>query len=249
MLMLHATRKDCGSTLQNEASKTRALDIAFVVTPDLLKRLAVILEETSYALEYTVSFSNGTTVRYDNIDRVIEQPNSDERQIVSLIAGTADETVKSAYVNLKKNDSPSLEYTISGTQRDVIYLANQLDDWVAAARQWYSPFFSGASGPSVFGFVLFAALLFLPLYVWAHIARLSAQLGNGGSYQLLAVPAMFGMWATEYWILKIFPRGIFAVGQGEKRHQFFIYVRRSVILGTAISVLVRILWVWFASRS
>ena len=128
--------------MKNEASKTRSLDIAFVVTPDLLKRLAVILGETSDTLEYTAKFSDGTSVHYNKIEDVIGQPNSDERSIVSLIAGTADETVKSAYVNPKKNDSPSLEYTINGAQRDVIYFADQLDDWVAATRQWYSPFFS-----------------------------------------------------------------------------------------------------------
>jgi hypothetical protein len=149
--------------MENKASKTRSLDIAFVITPDLLKQLAVILGETSDALEYTAKFSDGTSVHYDKIEDVIGQPNSDERSIVSLIAGTADGTVKSAYVNLKKNDSPSLEYTINGTQRDVIYFADQLDDWVAATRQWYSPFFSGPSTPSGAGIVLFFIAIFLPI--------------------------------------------------------------------------------------
>src|SRR5882672_8305131 len=147
--------------MQNKASKTRTLDIAFVVTPDLLKRLAAILGETSDSLEYTVKFSDGTTVNYNKIADVIERPNSDERSIVSLIAGTADEQVKSAYVNLKNSGSPSLEYTINGTQRDVVYFADQLDDWVAATRQWYSPFFSGESNPSGAGLVLFAVVAFL----------------------------------------------------------------------------------------
>src|SRR5258707_11603388 len=127
---------------RNEASKTRTLDIAFVVNADLLRRLATILGETSDKLEYTVKFSDGTSVHYHDIEEVIGQPNSKERSIVSLIAGPADERVRSAYVNLKKNGSPSVEYTINGTQRDVIYFADQLDDWVSAVRQWYSPFFS-----------------------------------------------------------------------------------------------------------
>src|SRR5260370_33956018 len=169
--------------MKNEASKTRSLDIACVVTPDLLKRLAVILGETSDTLEYTVKFSDGTSVHYDKIEDVIGQPNSDERSIVSLIAGTADEAVKSAYVNLKKNDSPSLEYTINGAQRDVIYFADQLDDWVAATRQWYSPFFSASGAGAVLGIVA----LFSPLYAWDRISRLSVALGTGGSYQWSAL--------------------------------------------------------------
>jgi hypothetical protein len=234
--------------MENKASKTRSLDIAFVITPDLLKRLAVILGETSDILEYTAKFSDGTNVHYDKIEDVIGQPNSDERSIVSLIAGTADGTVKSAYVNLKKNDSPSLEYTINGTQRDVIYFADQLDDWVAATRQWYSPFFSGPSNPSGAGVILFFVALFLPVYAWDSISRLSTVLGKGGSYQWIALPAMIAMWVGEYFVFKLFPRGTFAIGQGEKRHQFFIYLRRTVIFGTLLSILVRALWTWFAKH-
>ena len=231
--------------MKNEASKTRSLDIAFVVTPDHLKGLAAILGETSDALEYTVKFSDGTSVRYDKIEDVIGKPNSDEKSIVSLIAGTGGENAKSAFVNFKKDSSPSLEYTIYGTQHDVIYFADQLDDWVAGTRQWYSPFFSGPSNPSGAGVVLFFVAIFLPIYVWDHISRLSAVLGKGGSYQWIALPAMIAMWVAEYFIFQLFPRGTFAIGQGEKRHQFFIYVRRTVIFGSLLSVVTRVLWVLF----
>ncbi len=214
--------------MRNEASKTRTLNIAFVVTPDLLKRLAVILGETSDTLEYTAKFSDGTSVHYNEIEDVIGQPNSYERSIVSLIAGTTDETVKSAYVNLKKNDSPSLEYTINGAQRDVIYFADQLDDWVAATRQWYSPFFSGPSNPSGAGLILGLALFLLPLYVWDHISRLYVAVGKQGSYSWIGLPAIALMGVGEYWILKLFPRGTFAIGQGERRHQFFVWVQRAI---------------------
>ncbi len=236
--------------MKNEASKTRSLDIAFVVTPDLLKRLAVILGETSDTLEYTAKFSDGTSVHYNKIEDVIGQTNSDKRSIVSLIAGTADETARSAYVNLKKNDSPSLEYTINGAQRDVIYFADQLDDWVAATRQWYSPFFSGQNNPSGAGIVLFIVAIFLPIYAWDHLSKLflsdAFKKSNFGEWAQLV--ALVGMWVAEYFIFKLFPRGTFAIGQGERRHQFFVYIRRTVIFGTLLSVLVRALWTWFAKH-
>jgi hypothetical protein len=234
--------------MKNEASKTRSLDIAFVVTPDLLKRLAVILGETSDTLEYTAKFSDGTSVHYNKIEDVIGQPNSDERSIVSLIAGTADEDAKSVFVNLKKNDSPSLEYTINGAQRDVIYFADQLDDWVAASRQWYSPFFSGPSSPSGAGVILLLAAFFLPIYAWDYTSRLSSALGKGGSFQWISLPVLIAMWVAEYWILKLFPRGTFAIGQGERRHQFFLYLRRTVLFGSLLSVLIRVLWALFTKR-
>ena len=48
--------------LENRASKNRSLNIAFVLTPDLLKRSAVILREASERLEFTVKFADGTSV-------------------------------------------------------------------------------------------------------------------------------------------------------------------------------------------
>jgi hypothetical protein len=233
---------------KNEASKTRTLDIAFVVDAEHLRRLAVILAETSDKLEYTVTFSDGTSVHYSDIEDIIGQSNSTERSIVSLIAGTADERFKSGFVNLRKDGSPSLEYTVHGTQRDVIYFANQLDDWVASVRQWYSPFVSSEKGFNGAGLILAAAVFFTPLYAWDRISRFSGALGKGGSYQWVALLALAAMGVTEYYILRLFPRGSFAVGHGMKRSQFSIYVRNTVLVGLILSVIAGVIANWITKR-
>jgi hypothetical protein len=226
--------------MKNEASKTRTLDIAFVVDADLLKRLEVILKETSEALEYTITFSDGTSVHYGDMKGIIGLPNSDQRSIVSLIAGTAGEKSKSGFVSLKK-DSPSLEYTIYGSQRDVVYFASQLDDWVSAIRQWYSPFISSESGSSGAGLFLIAALFGLPLYSWERISRLSPALDKAGAYHWVALPTVVAMYAAEYYMLRLFPRGIFAIGQGAKQNQFNIYIRTAVLGGLVLSLIAGVL--------
>jgi hypothetical protein len=73
--------------MENRASKNRSANIAFVLTPDLLRRLAVILREASEQLEFTVKFGDGVSVDYANVEQIIEQPNSRHRSIVGLIAG------------------------------------------------------------------------------------------------------------------------------------------------------------------
>jgi hypothetical protein len=228
---------------RNEASKTRTLDIAFVVDANLLRRLATILSETSDKLEYTVKYSDGTSVHYPDIEDVIGQPNSKERSIVSLIAGPGDERVKSAYVNLKKIGSPSLEYTINGTQRDVIYFADQLDDWVSAVRQWYSPLFFSAG--AVLGIVAFL----LPLYIWGRVSPIFFPNPPTGDWRSwVQVLALVAMWAAEYYVLKLFPRGVFAIGRGEKQHQFFVFVRNAVLIGFAVSVAASFFVNWFGKH-
>ena len=152
--------------MKNEASKTRSLKIAFVVNADHLRRLATVLGEASKPLEYTVGFSDGTSVRYSDVEDIIKLPNPKEHSITSLIAGTPEEGAladipympisagpgvpstkvpegppSTAYVTLRKSsaaESPSVEYTISGTRRNVIYLGADLDNWVAAIRQCYT---------------------------------------------------------------------------------------------------------------
>src|SRR5712691_5229966 len=144
--------------MKNKASKTRSLKIAFVVNADHLRRLGTVLGEASKQLEYTVGFSDGTSVRYADVEDIIKLPNSKEHSITSLIAGTPEEKNLSdiqympskgqmampstevavappstAYVTLRKSnpaEAPSVEYTITGSQRNVVYLGAQLDDWV-----------------------------------------------------------------------------------------------------------------------
>lgn len=217
--------------MEYPASKTRSLNIAFVVNTDLLKRLAKILGETSNNLEYNVKFSDGTSVRYGDIIEVIGQPNSNRRSIVALIAGTgtAEKTDKSAYVNLRKT-VPSLEYTINGTQRNVIYLADKLDDWSATIRQWYSPIFSRTAS------MLSVLLVALPVLVAYRVSLFYPPIVPAKGIVLIVV-ALLATAALEVCALWFFPLGTFAIGDGERRHQLFTYVRRGVLLTFGLSVI------------
>jgi hypothetical protein len=115
--------------MQNKASKTRSVNIAFVADAELLRRLVVVLAEVSKALEYTVKYSDGTTVHCGDIKDIIKQPNSKPHSIVSVTAAVDESRGQSGYVILRAlpPSSPSVEYTINGSQRNVIYLADQLD--------------------------------------------------------------------------------------------------------------------------
>lgn len=226
------------------ASKTCSLDIAFVVDADNLRRLSEILREVSSSLEFAIKFSDGTNVQYVDIEEVIGQPNSPERVIIALVAGTGGEGGRSAYVNLKKADSPSLEHTLTGIQRDVIYFADKLDDWVASVRQWYSPFFSSGEGVSAAGAILLLGAFLLPIYMWEHVTRQWTMVAKGSQYRWIALPVFVVMWTAEYFLLKLFPRGTFATGHGQDRHQHSTYIRNTVIGGLAISIVGSIFANW-----
>ncbi len=50
--------------MQNEATKTRSQDVAFIADADFLHRVETVLGELKGTLEYNVQFSDGTTVKY-----------------------------------------------------------------------------------------------------------------------------------------------------------------------------------------
>ena len=245
MASSRAVRRECpkevdGSEVpRNEASKTRSLKIAFVVNADQLRRLDTVLSEASKQREYNVGFSDGTSVRYGDVEEVIKLPNSNEHSVISLIAGAPEEANETAFVTLRKSDpeSPALEYTLSGPQRNVVYLAAQLDDWVAAIRQWHSFFRSGAAG----GVLVLLAFLG-PLFVWERVFQFLPVTVKAWSWGKVLTVVLLYM--AEFGIFKLFPPGTFAIGRGAAKHEFLIWLRRAVaalVASTIVGIIIKLL--------
>jgi hypothetical protein len=197
--------------------------------------LEVVLGEIADTLEYTVKFPDGSTVKYSDVDEIIGQPNSTRRSIVSIIAGVEGRAGRSAYVTLRDSPSPSVEYAVNGRQRDVIYFADKLDDWVAALSQWYSPFFSKLQlVPVVVAFTL-------PVMA-ARALGIPFPPNKPGPLSWIPGIGLVLTAVVEYWAFKLFPRGTFAIGQGAKRHQLFNGLRYGLVGSVVAGVLAN--WIY-----
>lgn len=238
-----------------EASKTRSLDIAFLLDAENLTQLENTLKEIGDAIEYQVKFSDGHTLQFRSAEEVLKQPNSRARSIMSLIAGVSGRGKQSVYVVLKDPpkssstfgnsapSSPSVEYTITGTQKNVIYLGDRLDEWAAGIRQWYSVFYRG-----FLALVLFAAIVAGPIWLWNNASPHLFSPAFLKSHDWLQGASLVSLWVGVYWLFKLFPRATFGIGQGVKRHQFFVYLRTSVLLGFALSSLASVLANWLTAH-
>jgi hypothetical protein len=226
--------------MENEASKTRSLNIAFHADTEGLESLERVLSELKGAQEYQVRFSDGSTVKYLDVKDIVAQPNSGRRFIVAVIASVEGRAGHSAFVTVRDDPEPSVEYTINGPQKDVIYFADKLDDWIASCRQWYSPFFS------TLGVVPVVAAIILPLYLAARISKVFPA--KTGPLSLLPLLVMIVVGLAEYWICKLFPRGTFAIGYGAKRHQRFTFIRNSVLVAFALSLVASVLANWLTQH-
>jgi purine-cytosine permease-like protein len=123
----------------------------------------------------------------------------------------------------------------------VIYLADKLDDWVATIRQWYSPFLTWA-GPIL---LLFA--FGLAVYIAFRVTQFYPYDSQGKGVALI-VGVLIAVGTVELSVLKLFPRGTFAIGNGEKRHQVLTYVRNTVLVGLGLSVIGSVIANWIIRR-
>jgi hypothetical protein len=221
--------------MQNDATKTRSLNVGFIVDADFLRRVENVLSELKAAPEYNVQFSDGTTVTFPSVEDIIKQPNARERCIVSIIAGVEGRNAHSAYLTMRDNPPPSIEYTVKGPQRDVIYFAAKLDELVAASQHWYSWFFSRPA-EVILGF----GALIAPLIFWDTLYRhFFVELAKKGKPPgWLSLSALVVMYIAVVGVYKLFPRGTFAIGHGLNRHKQIAGVRNTVLGAFVIAILV-----------
>jgi hypothetical protein len=220
--------------MQNETSKTRSLKVAFLLDPTSLNNLQTLLLEIQGDIEYKVKFSDGTIVKYD-VEEVIGQPNAGRKSIIGVSVSIAGQPGRSMFLRMRGDPEPSVEYTLTGMQQEVIYFSDKLDDWIASCTRLYSPFYS-----SNLGALIVIGVIALPLTVMNRVAKIFPRNGSDW-HSYLPMAALAGVAVAEYGILKLFPRATFAIGHGATREKFFDAVRVSVVLALAIGCLSELL--------
>jgi hypothetical protein len=136
----------------------------------------------------------------------------------------------STFLTMRGDPEPSVEYTLRGVQRDVVYFADKLDDWIASCTQWYSRFYA-----SNLGLLLAVGLVWLPIFFANRVSQVFSPKGSDW-HSYLAGVTFIGVALAEYWTLKLFPRATFAIGHGARRNQMFGVIRISVLLALAVAL-------------
>jgi len=208
-----------------QATKTRPLNFAFILDAESLRQLAGVLGESGRDLQYTVTWADGTSIPYPDIEEVIRQPNSKENPIISLIAGTPQEANQSAYIVFKKDPDPTVEYTISGPQNKVVYLAHKLEEWVSTTRQWYSVFTRS------YAFLTFVVALAAPIILWSYVvSRFFPNLPKSSTPETWQKSVwIVGVWVLEIFSTKLFPKATFAIGKGAQRYESIKSLRTALL--------------------
>ncbi len=217
--------------MENETSKTRSLQVAFLLDPPSLRNLQTLLSEIKGSLEYKVKFSDGSTTKYSDVDEITKLSNAGKKCIVAIIASVEGRPGHSAFLTMRGDPEPSVEYTLTGGQRDVGYFADKLDDWIASCTQWYSTFYS-----SNVGLLVGVGLIALPIFLMVRMAKVFPS-SKAGWQSYLPMITLIGVSVGEYWASKLFPRATFAIEYGARRNRLFSVIRVSVLLAIVITLL------------
>ncbi len=239
--------------------------MAFLLGPDELRRLSRLLTENvvqhippdTYGerdISYGVGFSDGSSMETDSLDDVLDLPNG-KRRITSLSVHTPYGHDK-IRASLRLNETPysmPVRYDLAGEDKEVLALADKLDEYLVGLRQWYSPL-------ARFSFVGFLAAAYMLVYIGANLIVFADYLffpnllpgyrsgqppadTSSGLTTVFVVGAiaMIALMAALDWVFKrIFPVSTFTIGQGAKRNRNLNYVRGVVLTAVVIPVLLQL---------
>ncbi len=195
---------------------------------------------------FSVDCADGSAVKYDSVEDVLKLPNAGERRIERIRIATTEGSVAGS-VSLKDSYFGAIAYDISGPQRDVFYVAGQLEDCIAALRQWYSPIAS-ANLPVY----LLASVITMSLSMWLFASTITLYdpgvfikkempLSEGLVVFLVLIASFVLVGGTMFMARKyLFPVGIFACGDGKNRYDRLESVRLGVAVAFLISLLASI---------
>jgi len=218
-------------------------------------------------LEYTVLFSDSSSLACSSADEVLGLQNSRERQITSIWIDTSyrsEPRIEIKFIALPYLDP--VEYQVSGNEKDVFYASSRLDEYFSGLRQWYSLVVSA----NFKTFFIYAAIvlpigLFFSFWLRDLIGiDFTRDAGNSGDdNESLRDISLFTLWfvsipvavsAGLYLLDRIrrwlFPSGTFAIGNGVDRHNRTVAVQKlfggSILLALAVSLVGSFIFAWLS---
>lgn len=232
--------------------KNKELRLGFVVDSSALGRLESILGSADNKMELSVYLADGTSYEFNNIKDVLNLQNSKNRPIKRIHVETFFQDGARATVSFRDHDLlDTIEYNLTGEEKDVLYLADKLDEWIGSIKPWYSRIATVDFVLFLFGsiVVVFAAMILITGIVmlirgdfFTPVSESDEGLPTGTGFMIIFFFVLSSGIAMLANIIrsKIFPVAIFAIGDGVQRHRQLERWREMVGGGFILSILASI---------
>jgi len=240
-----------------DTSKTEFKTQAFILTPQELKRIRTLFPDDG-TIQITIKCRDDVERKYNTVEDFLQFENPPDKQITELLFLSKSQDLRNRTTIRLKNVNPyryhNLFTAYEGDEAYVLEVSDKLRDRFSSMKPWYNWIAQHGA---------FLIICLLGIYNIARVIRLGSQ----SSYTLsnlvsdiasatlsrvslflvgiivLSVFVLLFYWLLVKGVLYVFPMGVFAIGQGTKRHEHRDIWRTVVIVGFLINVIAGIaLW-------
>jgi hypothetical protein len=234
--------------MTQRTTKIKSFKIAYFLDQKGIERIVCILKESSPELKLTIECSDGSSIEFSAPEELFEFTNSELRRMQSLTLTTP--WGKEPLINLRFRSSkylPSIEYEISGDDKNVFYYSGKLDECISTYRLWYTPF-----AFLDFIYVLVGGVLIgiVTLLLWAFFSmrdsELSQTVNDKKTYRAIFEQIVFWLSLSSIFLIgaganffrnRLFPISNFLIGEGISRFNRLEFRRRTIGIGFILSII------------
>jgi hypothetical protein len=216
----------------------------FVLEADELERLCENLQGVTPQLSFEISCKDQIKREFTSIDELLKFENSPKKEILKLrISGFSDDLKNRFWLKFDRAERSNIFISCKGEEDYVLKISDYIDEYLTGIRPWYA-----LISRTDFGFIASIAWLALLLGILIATAitkpstfrELYSQNAGAVMVQIVLGALMSLIPLTAGFILNrirssVFPMGIFAIGQGAKRHKDKDIIRTGVIVAFIIS--------------
>ncbi|HEX8564710.1 MAG TPA: hypothetical protein VF648_03510 [Pyrinomonadaceae bacterium] len=196
-------------------------------------------------IEFEVECKDNLKRRFPTLDKLLEFENSPKKDILVLsIWGRSKERDTRVWLKFDRDTSSNVLISIDGNEEDTVAVNNLVEERLSALKPWYS-FLATRDFTLILLISVFALFLGMSLAIALGVVggadRPSSPetIRSSIAAQLIAIafiisPLIFGYVLNKMRAV-VFPMGVFAIGQGVKRHSDKELVRTLIVIGFFIS--------------
>jgi hypothetical protein len=231
------------------ASKTDALSRCCVLSQHILERIDTAILRYASRISYQIDCKDGVQRTFRRLSDLLAFENPPSKDISKLrIVGRSPETSNDLRVWFDRGNIRNVGMDLEGDEQMIRDFVEGLEEQLAAAKPWYSAIAKAE-------FKLIAPIIFLCfwlVFTFQAFAKVSnkpfppmeefAKITMGQWTTLFGLMVAFAFLPNIVggilnWIRDIsFPKTVFAIGQGAKRHADKEIIRTVVIAGFVISL-------------
>jgi len=222
-----------------KVSRKESITQPYVLTSHDLEKFCARTNGWFFKFDFEVTCKDKLNREFSTLEELLEFENSRAKDIQTLrVFGISKDTQTHLWLKFDKDLMRNIFISLEGNEDTVDGVNEAIEDSLSMMKPWYAVI-ARAESWLVFSFVLFLVFASISLFGFAAGRWRLSDLGNAKIIVLLITALIAGMVSdivlTKLRLL-IFPMGVFAIGQGLKRHKDKELIRTGVILAFVVSL-------------